>query len=91
MAPPSRPFQTESYPEHGVSKFVMVFFAAVACIQLIKPLGWPGLKQRRDAWKLVMAGFMAVVVSIGIRMATTPEPSPAETGGEKNQIGSKLH
>ena len=59
-----------------MTKFVMVFFAAVACIQLIKPIGWPGLKQRRDAWKLVMAGFMAVVVLIGIRLNTDPEPSP---------------
>ncbi len=50
-----------------MAKFVMVFFAAVACIQLIKPIGWPGLKQRRDAWKLVLAGFMAVVVMKQVR------------------------
>ncbi len=74
-----------------MTKFVMVFFAAVACIQLIKPIGWPGLKQRRDAWKLVMAGFMAVVVAIGIRLATDPKPSPAKTGGENSQTGGKLH
>ena len=72
-----------------MAKFVMVFFAAVACIQLIKPIGWPGLKQRRDAWKLVTAGFMAVVVLIGIRLATDPEPSPPKPGGENSQTGGK--
>ena len=72
-----------------MAKIVMVFFAAVACIQLIKPIGWPGLKQRRDAWKLVMAGFMAVVVLIGIRTATGPEPSPLKPGGENTQTGVK--
>ena len=55
-----------------MGKIVMVFFAAVACIQLIKPIGWPGLKQRRDAWKLVIAGLVAVVVLIGIRQSTGP-------------------
>lgn len=72
-----------------MAKIVMVFFAAVACIQLIKPIGWPGLKQRRDAWKLVIAGFMAIVVLIGIRTATGPEPSPPKTGGENTQTGVK--
>jgi hypothetical protein len=72
-----------------VAKFVMVFFAAVACIQLIKPIGWPGLKQRRDAWKLVLAGFMAVVVLIGIRLASDLEPSPPKSGGENSQTGGK--
>lgn len=72
-----------------MAKFVMVLFTAVACIQLIKPIGWPGLKQRRDAWKLVMAGFMAVVVLIGIRLATDLEPPPPEPGGENSQTGGK--
>ena len=72
-----------------MAKIVMVFFAAVACIQLIKPIGWPGLKQRRDAWKLVMAGFMAVVVLIGIRLNTDPEPSPPKPSGENSQTGGK--
>ena len=72
-----------------MAKFVMVFFAVVACIQLIKPIGWPGLKQRGDAWKLVMAGLLAVVVLFGIRLATDPEPSPPKPGGENSQTGGK--
>jgi hypothetical protein len=73
-----------------VAKIVMVFFAAVACIQLIKPIGWLGLKQRGDAWKLVIAGFMAVVVLIGISLAVDPELSPPKPGGENSQTGGKL-
>ena len=45
----------------------MLFFAALAGIQLIKPLGWPGLKQRRDAWKLALLAFAAIVILIAIR------------------------
>ena len=44
----------------------MVFFALVACIQIIKPLGWPGLKHRRDAWKLAALGLMVMVALIAI-------------------------
>lgn len=74
-----------------MTKFVMVFFAAVACIQFIKPIGWPGLTQRRDAWKLVMAGFMAVVVVIGLRLATDPKPTPPKIDGKISQTGGKSH
>lgn len=42
----------------------MLFCAALACIQLIKPLGWPGLKSRRDAWKLALAGLFAGIGAI---------------------------
>lgn len=38
----------------------MVFFAAVAAIQLIKPIGLPGLEHRRDAWKLAVLAFVVV-------------------------------
>lgn len=49
-----------------MSKIIMVICAAVALIQLIKPLGWPGLKRRQDAWKLVVFGFAATVASIAV-------------------------
>lgn len=55
-----------------MSKIVMIFFAAAACIQIIKPLGWPGLRYRRDAWKLAVAGFVLVVVVASIRPDTDP-------------------
>jgi hypothetical protein len=45
----------------------MIFFAAVALIQLIKPLGFPGLRYRRDAWKLAVAGFMLMIAIVSLR------------------------
>ncbi|NNF81061.1 MAG: hypothetical protein HKN05_23810 [Rhizobiales bacterium] len=49
-----------------MSKIIMVICAAVALIQLIKPLGWPGLKRRQDAWKLVLFGAAASIASVAI-------------------------
>lgn len=50
-----------------MTKIIMVFFAAVAAIQLIKPLGLPGLEHRRDAWKLAV---LALVVMAAFTLAT---------------------
>ena len=49
-----------------MSKIIMVIAAAVALIQLIKPLGWPGLKRRQDAWKLVLFGAAASIASVAV-------------------------
>ncbi|QDG77110.1 hypothetical protein [Labrenzia sp. PHM005] len=46
-------------PELFVTKILGVFLLLIAAIQVIKPLGWPGLKRRADAWKLV-AGVVVV-------------------------------
>jgi hypothetical protein len=56
--------QSARFPETRVTKIIMVFFAAVAAIQLIKPLGWPGLHHRRDAWKLAAGGFLVTVFAV---------------------------
>jgi hypothetical protein len=50
-----------------MAKLVMMFFVLVALVQIIKPIGWPGLKYRRDAWKLVVAGFLMIVAIAGLR------------------------
>lgn len=56
-----------------MTKIIMVFFAAVAAIQVIKPLGWPGLKHRRDAWKLAVGGFL--VTALAVILAAMFQPS----------------
>ncbi|WP_319773192.1 hypothetical protein [Breoghania sp.] len=48
-----------------MTKAIAVFFVLVALIQIIRPLGWPGLKHRRDAWKLVAGGFLVSIVIVG--------------------------
>ncbi|WP_162855086.1 hypothetical protein [Stappia sp. BW2] len=42
-----------------MTKIILLLLLLVAAIQVIKPLGWPGLKKRKDAWKLV-AGVICV-------------------------------
>lgn len=49
-----------------MTKIILVFFALVACIQIIKPLGWPGLEHRRDAWKLAAAAFAIIVALLAL-------------------------
>ena len=36
-----------------MTKIILLFLFLIAVVQVIKPLGWPGLKKRSDAWKLV--------------------------------------
>jgi len=54
-----------------VAKIVMLFFGAVACVQIIRPIGWPGLKTRQDAWKLavlgMIAGLLLIVLAAGFK------------------------
>ena len=49
-----------------MTKIILLFLLALAAIQIIKPLGWPGLEKRSDAWKLALGGLMVTVVAIGL-------------------------
>jgi uncharacterized membrane protein SpoIIM required for sporulation len=49
-----------------MTKLIAILLAAVALIQIIKPLGLPGLKRRQDAWKLAAGGAAVMVVVIVI-------------------------
>ncbi|MCG8562076.1 MAG: hypothetical protein MI824_19940 [Hyphomicrobiales bacterium] len=50
-----------------MTKLVAVFFALASLIQILRPLGLPGLKHRRDAWKLAAAGLGAIVLTVALR------------------------
>jgi hypothetical protein len=43
-----------------MSKILALVILAMMVIQLIKPLGWPGLKARRDFWKLAVLALAAI-------------------------------
>ncbi len=62
-----------------MAKLIMLFFAAIAFIQVLKPLGWPGLKYRKDAWKLAVAGFAVMIALIVLRPVfnSVTETSPS--------------
>lgn len=52
-----------------MTKIVMLVLAAMAAIQIIKPLGWPGLERRQDAWKLAAGGLFIVAALLALKPA----------------------
>ncbi|WP_210214066.1 hypothetical protein [Mesorhizobium sp. M4B.F.Ca.ET.017.02.2.1] len=44
----------------GMSKLLALVIIGIMVIQLIKPLGWPGLKRRSDFWKLALLAMAAI-------------------------------
>ncbi len=44
----------------GMSKLLALVILAMMAIQLIKPLGFPGLKKRSDFWKLALLAIGAI-------------------------------
>ena len=44
----------------GMSKLIALLILAMMVIQVIKPLGWPGLRKRRDFWKLAVLALAAI-------------------------------
>lgn len=46
-----------------MSKIIPVMAILLMGLHLIKPLGWPGLKRRKDFWKIAMAMIAAVLVA----------------------------
>jgi hypothetical protein len=47
-----------------MSKILALVIIAMMAVQLIKPLGLPGLKQRRDFWKLAVAAMVAISLTV---------------------------
>ena len=43
-------------------KILSVFVILAMIIQIIKPIGLPGLRKRADFWKLPLAGFVVLVL-----------------------------
>ncbi len=43
-----------------MSKALSFVIIAIMAIQIIKPLGLPGLRQRRDFWKLAVIAIAAI-------------------------------
>jgi hypothetical protein len=45
-----------------LTKLLSVFVVLAMIIQIIKPIGLPGLRKRADFWKLPLAGFVVIVL-----------------------------
>jgi hypothetical protein len=48
----------------SMSKLLALVIVAMMIIQIIKPLGLPGLKERRDFWKLAVAALVAITLTV---------------------------
>jgi hypothetical protein len=53
-----------------MTKVLALVILGLMIIQIIKPLGLPGLRQRRDCWKLAVAALAAISVTILLSHAT---------------------
>ena len=47
-----------------MSKILALVIVAMMVVQIIKPLGLPGLRQRRDFWKLAVAALAAISLTV---------------------------
>jgi hypothetical protein len=50
----------------SMSKFLALVIVAMMVIQMIKPLGWPGLKRRSDFWKLAVLAMAAISLTAAL-------------------------
>lgn len=46
-----------------MTKALSLVILAIMAIQIIKPLGLPGLRHRRDFWKLALVAIAAIGVT----------------------------
>jgi hypothetical protein len=47
-----------------MSKILALVIIGMMVVQIIKPLGLPGLRQRRDFWKLAVAVMIAISLTV---------------------------
>lgn len=47
-----------------MSKALALVIVALMVVQIIKPLGLPGLRERRDFWKLAVAAMVAISLTV---------------------------
>lgn len=50
--------------KRSMSKALSLVIVALMAIQIIKPLGLPGLRQRRDFWKLAVLALGAIMLTV---------------------------
>ncbi|MDK1388372.1 hypothetical protein QN224_23470 [Sinorhizobium sp. 8-89] len=50
-----------------MSKILAALLLLAMCVQLIKPFGLPGLRQRRDFWKIAVFAIAVMMVTVLVR------------------------
>ncbi|ABR61487.1 hypothetical protein GOC91_13590 [Sinorhizobium medicae] len=50
-----------------MSKALTLLLLLAMCVQVIKPLGCPGLRQRRDFWKIAVLAIVVMMLTVLVR------------------------
>ena len=50
-----------------MSKIIGILLLLAMVVQIIKPLGLPGLKRRADFWKLAVVAFVSWAITLLLR------------------------
>jgi hypothetical protein len=50
----------------GMSKALALVILGLMVVHLIKPLGWPGLRRRKDFWKLAVLALAAITLTAAL-------------------------
>lgn len=50
-----------------MTKWIALLLILAMVIQIIKPIGWPGLKRRGDFWKIALIAFAIWTVDLLMR------------------------
>ncbi|MDQ0321794.1 hypothetical protein QO002_003932 [Pararhizobium capsulatum DSM 1112] len=48
-------------------KILTILFLLMMAIHILKPIGLPGLKRRRDFWKIAVVAIAAMMVTVLVR------------------------
>jgi hypothetical protein len=46
-----------------VGKILVLVILTLMLVHIIKPLGWPGLRKRTDAWKIALGAIALIAVA----------------------------
>lgn len=47
-----------------MTKLLSILILAMMAVHIIRPLGLPGLKRRKDVWKIAVAALAAISVTV---------------------------
>ncbi|PHP66038.1 hypothetical protein CSC94_15625 [Zhengella mangrovi] len=50
-----------------MTKILSLLVIAMMVVHLIKPLGLPGLRRRKDFWKLALIAIASIVIIVAVR------------------------
>ena len=51
-------------PLHGMTKALSIVIILIMIVQIIKPLGLPGLRKRSDFWKLALGALALISLTV---------------------------